>query len=88
MLPGIDDGCTTVEESLQSIRSLKEHGFVGTICTPHCWPKNFPHITPLHIKAWRDALAQEIKDAAVRIIGEVRDGKRALPPRVRSVDRE
>ena len=29
---------------------------------------------------YSDALAQEIRDSAVRIIGEVRDGKRALPP--------
>lgn len=65
ILPGIDDGCVSVDESLQSIRALKEYGFVGTICTPHCWPKNFPHITPMHIKAWRDALAQEIDKAGL-----------------------
>ncbi|MBX2851300.1 MAG: hypothetical protein KTR15_06105 [Phycisphaeraceae bacterium] len=65
ILPSIDDGCATVEESLQSVRTLIEHGFVGTICTPHCWPNNFPHITPAHIKAWRDALAQEIEKAGL-----------------------
>lgn len=65
ILPGIDDGCTTVEESLQSVRTLLDHGFVGTICTPHCWPNNFPHITPEHIKAWRDALAVEIDKAGL-----------------------
>ena len=65
LLPGIDDGCTTVAESLESIRALKAHGYVGTICTPHCWPKNFPHITPMHIKAWRDALADEIEKAGL-----------------------
>lgn len=65
ILPGIDDGCTTVAESLESIRALKDHGFVGTICTPHCWPTNYPHITPAHIQAWRDALAQEIDKAGL-----------------------
>lgn len=65
ILPGIDDGCTTVNESLESIRALKEYGYVGTICTPHCWPKSYPHITPAHIKAWRDALMEEIDKAGL-----------------------
>ena len=63
LLPGIDDGCATLKESLDSIRTLKQYGYVGTICTPHCWPNNFPHITPQHIKLWCDALADEIKKA-------------------------
>ncbi len=65
ILPGIDDGCTTVLESLESVRALTAHGYVGTICTPHCWPNSYPHITPKHIKAWRDALAQEIEKAGL-----------------------
>ena len=65
LLPGIDDGCATLDESLESIRALKAHGYVGTICTPHCWPMHFPHITPKHIAAWRDALAQEIAKAGI-----------------------
>lgn len=65
ILPGIDDGCTTVAESLTSVRTLLEHGYIGTICTPHCWPNNFPHITPKHIALWRDALADEIEKAGL-----------------------
>jgi protein-tyrosine phosphatase len=65
VLPGIDDGCTTVAESIESIRRLKENGYVGTICTPHCWPNNYPHITPTHIAAWRDALADELDRAEI-----------------------
>lgn len=65
ILPGIDDGCTTVAESLESVRVLKAHGYVGTICTPHCWPNSYPHITPSHIKAWCDALAEEIHKAGL-----------------------
>ncbi|MGB1125501.1 MAG: CpsB/CapC family capsule biosynthesis tyrosine phosphatase, partial [Phycisphaeraceae bacterium] len=42
ILPGIDDGCTTVAESLESVRVLKAYGYVGTICTPHCWPNSYP----------------------------------------------
>lgn len=65
ILPGIDDGCTTVAESLESVRVLKAYGYVGTICTPHCWPNSYPHITPSHIKAWCDALAEEIQKAGL-----------------------
>ncbi len=65
ILPGIDDGCATVDESLDSIRLLKQHGFVGSVCTPHCWPMQYPHITPTHIKAWRDALQREIDKAGL-----------------------
>ncbi|MEM6258158.1 MAG: CpsB/CapC family capsule biosynthesis tyrosine phosphatase [Planctomycetota bacterium] len=65
ILPGIDDGCATVEESLQSIYRLKTLGYVGTICTPHCWPVQYPHINPDHIKAWRDALAEEVQNAGL-----------------------
>ncbi|MGB0766640.1 MAG: CpsB/CapC family capsule biosynthesis tyrosine phosphatase [Phycisphaeraceae bacterium] len=60
LLPGIDDGCASLDESLESIRRLIDAGYVGTVCTPHCWPNHFPHITPEHIRAWRDALAAEI----------------------------
>jgi len=65
VLPGIDDGCVSVNESLESIRVLKDYGYVGTVCTPHCWPMNYPHITPAHIRLWRDALQQEIDKAGL-----------------------
>jgi len=66
VLPAIDDGCTSVAESLESICTLVDHGYVGTICTPHCWPNNFPHITPQRIAQWRDALAEEIDKAGLK----------------------
>lgn len=65
LLPGIDDGCESIAESLESIRTLIRYGYAGTICTPHCWPVHFPHITPKHIALWRDALEQEINNAGL-----------------------
>lgn len=35
LLPGIDDGCSTVEESLELIKELSCLGFHNFICTPH-----------------------------------------------------
>ena len=65
ILPGIDDGCASVQESLHSVRELKAYGYVGTVCTPHCWPMQYPHITPTHIAAWCNALQAEIDKAGL-----------------------
>ncbi len=46
LLPGIDDGCRTLEESLQCVQRLIAAGFAGTVCTPHYWPEMFPGNRP------------------------------------------
>jgi protein-tyrosine phosphatase len=38
LLPGIDDGCKTVEESLACARMMVEAGYTHSFCTPHIWP--------------------------------------------------
>lgn len=38
LLPGIDDGCKTIEESLECARMYVEHGYSHVCCTPHVWP--------------------------------------------------
>ena len=58
MLPGIDDGCETLDDSIASIKLLKEAGYSATICTPHIWPELFPDNTPTRIKQ----LTQEVSD--------------------------
>ncbi len=65
MLPGIDDGCETIEESIASIQLLKQAGYVGTICTPHLWPDMFPDNTPTNIKRWTDDLATQLHDRGI-----------------------
>ncbi|MCD8123149.1 MAG: protein tyrosine phosphatase [Clostridiales bacterium] len=35
VIPGVDDGSRTMDESLQMIRSLAKQGFTGVIATPH-----------------------------------------------------
>lgn len=49
LLPGIDDGCQTVEESLACARVLVEQGYTHSFCTPHIWP-NLPENTPANIR--------------------------------------
>src|SRR4051812_14404445 len=41
LLPGIDDGCKTVDESLSCARILVQNGYTHCFCTPHVWP-NLP----------------------------------------------
>ena len=65
LLPGIDDGCLTLEESLQCIERLQRAGYVGTICTPHVWPAQFPMITRDYVIAWTTQLRDQLKKQGV-----------------------
>ncbi len=65
MLPGIDDGCETIEESIASITMLKQAGYVGTICTPHLWPDMFPDNTPSNIDRWTGELTVQLAQRGI-----------------------
>ena len=41
LLPGLDDGCRTVEESIACAKLMVESGYTHSFCTPHIWP-NLP----------------------------------------------
>ena len=36
ILPGVDDGARTLEESLQMLQAAKDAGITSIVCTPHC----------------------------------------------------
>lgn len=38
LLPGVDDGCKSVEESVSCARALVAAGYTHAFCTPHIWP--------------------------------------------------
>jgi protein-tyrosine phosphatase len=48
LLPGVDDGCETVEESVACARALVGAGYTHAYCTPHVWG-NLPHNNPREI---------------------------------------
>jgi protein-tyrosine phosphatase len=41
LLPDVDDGCATLEDSLYCARELVSLGYSHCFCTPHVWP-SFP----------------------------------------------
>lgn len=42
LLPGVDDGCATLDESLACARQFAAAGYTHVACTPHVWP-SLPH---------------------------------------------
>lgn len=65
LLPGIDDGCEDMEESLTCIRLLSAAGFRGAVCTPHACVSSFPNNVPRNIARWVEDLRAEILDAGL-----------------------
>src|SRR2546423_9769627 len=62
LLPGIDDGCKTLEESIACARVLVENGYTHSFCTPHIWanlPKNNVTNILILVADLQDALDRE-----------------------------
>ncbi|MGB7160385.1 MAG: CpsB/CapC family capsule biosynthesis tyrosine phosphatase [Tepidisphaeraceae bacterium] len=64
LLPGVDDGCKTVEESIACARELVANGYTHAFCTPHIWP-SYPNITKRTVPQWTANLQQAYADAGV-----------------------
>ncbi|BAM04086.1 tyrosine-protein phosphatase [Phycisphaera mikurensis] len=45
LLPGLDDGCRNLADSLACVRGLLAMGYRGAACTPHFWPAQFPAVS-------------------------------------------
>lgn len=58
LLPGVDDGCPTVEDSAGCARMLVEAGYTHAFCTPHVWPK-LPHNNVENIRRKVEELQSE-----------------------------
>src|ERR1700743_127563 len=39
LIPGIDDGCPSLEDSIQCARMFAAAGYTHLTCTPHVWPQ-------------------------------------------------
>jgi tyrosine-protein phosphatase YwqE len=61
ILPGIDDGAQTVEDSILLIDTLYKKGFRNFICTPHIYNELYPN-SPATIKAAFELLEPVAKE--------------------------
>lgn len=66
LLPGVDDGCQSIDETLACIALLKSRGFAGSICTPHVWIERYPQNTTEAIIARTVLLQNELRDRGVK----------------------
>lgn len=64
LLPGIDDGCPSAEDSLACARMLVDAGYTHACCTPHVWP-TLARNTVTAIRQRTDELQQQLDAAGV-----------------------
>ena len=64
LLPGCDDGCRTLEESIECARMMVAAGYTHSFCTPHVWP-NLPANTADKIPRQVAALQAALGSAGV-----------------------
>jgi protein-tyrosine phosphatase len=64
LLPGVDDGCATLEQSIQCARMLVEAGYSHGFCTPHLWPSN-PRINRQTVADWTRDLQRSLDNAGI-----------------------
>ncbi|MCF8297413.1 MAG: hypothetical protein K9J13_07730 [Saprospiraceae bacterium] len=66
LIPGIDDGCQSMEESLGLIRKMSDLGFKKIITTPHIMQDMFKN-TPEIINSGLDKLRIAVKNAGIPV---------------------
>ena len=65
ILPGLDDGAKTIEESILLAKALKEWGFERVICTPHI--TSLHKNTPESIQTSFDRLTDGLKHEGIEL---------------------
>lgn len=63
ILPGIDDGSQSVEQSIELLKGLKRMGFEKFICTPHIMDGMYPNDRQI-IQQTKEHLQKEFNDRA------------------------
>ncbi len=66
LIPGIDDGVESMEESLQSIRLLHDAGYKHLITTPHVMSDYFPN-TPENIRSGLEKVRKAVAEANIPV---------------------
>lgn len=66
ILPGLDDGCATMDESIQSARILQQQGISTLIATPHYLPGHY-ETTPDIIRSAVRELDKRFRTEGIRL---------------------
>ncbi|HZL35016.1 MAG TPA: CpsB/CapC family capsule biosynthesis tyrosine phosphatase [Tepidisphaeraceae bacterium] len=66
LLPNVDDGCQSLEESLACARLMVQAGYTHSFCTPHIWP-SLPGNTAELIPDRVARLQRELHDANISL---------------------
>lgn len=66
ILPGIDDGPKTLEQSADIIKGLREIGFLNFIATPHVRPPRWDQ-DKKHLEELKDSVLERVGDNDIRI---------------------
>jgi protein-tyrosine phosphatase len=66
LLPGLDDGCQSYEQSLACAQQLVDAGYSHAFCTPHVWP-TLPRNTVATIVQEVDKLQARLDEAAIAL---------------------
>src|SRR5688572_24713499 len=66
LLPGVDDGCQSIDESLQCARVMVREGYTHSFCTPHIWP-SLPLNTIAQIRERTARLQQALDDEGINL---------------------
>jgi protein-tyrosine phosphatase len=64
LIPAVDDGCASCEQSIICARVLVEHGYTHAFCTPHIW-RSLPANTPESVSLGTGQLQRFLDEAAV-----------------------
>lgn len=82
LLPGIDDGCQDLTQTVLCVTSLRMAGFVGSVCTPHIvarlYPRNVPDNIHRQVQWLSGELARRDMDYQLWAGGEVRIARDAV----------
>lgn len=65
LLPGVDDGCQNVAESIACARRMVDAGYTHSFCTPHVWPNLGNTIKTIAPRV--AALQEALDDAGVKL---------------------
>jgi protein-tyrosine phosphatase len=66
-IPNLDDGCQSLDESLECLRTMSAAGYSRSFCTPHCAANDFTHLSTDEVAAHVNTLQGQVNAAGISI---------------------